>query len=95
MAGTAPDSNYTHWKHTVFYIDEAITVSQGSYLNGSFACRPNTNNKVSRAVPIVFSPSSDTACADALLQRDLDFEIEVDYQGEHEEFTEKFSYKMR
>ena len=42
----APDHAYTHWKHTVFYIDDAITVSQGALLNGFFTCRPNTNNKV-------------------------------------------------
>ena len=43
---TSPESPYTHWKHTVFYIDEPITVSQGSFLNGQFSCRPNNNNKV-------------------------------------------------
>lgn len=46
MFSLAPDAAYTHWKHTVFYIDDPITVSQGAQLNGSFTCKPNPNNKV-------------------------------------------------
>ena len=32
-------------------MDDSITVSQGAYLNGTFAIKPNTNNKVSQGLP--------------------------------------------
>jgi protein arginine N-methyltransferase 1 len=42
---TAPEAKYTHWKQTVFYLDEAILADKGSMIRGFFECRPNTNNK--------------------------------------------------
>jgi len=69
---TSPEKRYTHWKHTVFYIDEPITVNQGSVITGRFACRPNAINK-----------------------RDLDFTIEFEYTGSHDEACASFSYRMR
>jgi len=41
---TAPDSRYTHWKQTVFYLDEYVTVKKGEELYGVFACAPNEKN---------------------------------------------------
>jgi len=72
---TSPDSQYTHWKHTVFYMDEAITANDKSVIRGTFTCKPNTNNN-----------------------RDLDFEIVVDYEGDMEMdtgYSGTFQYKMR
>lgn len=42
---TSPDSQYTHWKHTVFYMDKAITASQHTCIRGTFSVKPNPNNK--------------------------------------------------
>ena len=44
---TAPDAHYTHWKQTVFYFDEYVTVKKGEELFGVFACSPNERNNVS------------------------------------------------
>jgi len=41
---TSPDSRYTHWKQTVFYFDDCITVKKGEEVHGVFACKPNQTN---------------------------------------------------
>lgn len=41
---TAPDAPYTHWKQTVFYIENYMTVKKGEVINGTFKMRPNPRN---------------------------------------------------
>merc|ERR1719447_1489413 len=41
---TAPECPYTHWKQTVFYFDDYLTVKKGEELVGTFDCRPNERN---------------------------------------------------
>ncbi|KAF4091672.1 hypothetical protein AMELA_G00039900 [Ameiurus melas] len=41
---TAPDSPYTHWKQTVFYLEEYLTVKKGEEIVGTVTMRPNENN---------------------------------------------------
>jgi protein arginine N-methyltransferase 1 len=36
---TSPVKKYTHWKQSVFYIDEKVEVRKGDVLYGSIACR--------------------------------------------------------
>mmetsp|Transcript_24883 Transcript_24883/g.57957 ORF Transcript_24883/g.57957 Transcript_24883/m.57957 type:complete len:261 (-) Transcript_24883:7-789(-) len=42
---TAPFARYTHWKQTIFYLEEALTVCLGEVLTGTISCRPNTRNR--------------------------------------------------
>ena len=42
---TAPEAPYTHWKQTVFYLDEYITAKKGEEIFGMFKMKPNTRNK--------------------------------------------------
>jgi len=42
---TAPEAPYTHWKQTVFYMEEAITAKKGEEIYGVFRMKPNTRNK--------------------------------------------------
>lgn len=42
-----PYSRYTHWKQTVFYIDDFITVKKGEEVSGVFHLTPNKRNVVS------------------------------------------------
>jgi predicted RNA methylase len=42
---TSPDSQYTHWKQTVFYLRDALTVKKGETLNGYITCKPNERNE--------------------------------------------------
>lgn len=41
---TGPDSTYTHWKQTVFYLHETITINDGESIKGHISVAPNANN---------------------------------------------------
>ncbi|SPO37091.1 probable HMT1 - hnRNP arginine N-methyltransferase [Pseudozyma flocculosa] len=41
---TGPHSRYTHWKQTVFYTKDMLTVSQGDAITGRLSCQPNSKN---------------------------------------------------
>ncbi|XP_971226.2 protein arginine N-methyltransferase 1 isoform X1 [Tribolium castaneum] len=41
---TAPDAPYTHWKQTVFYFEDYMTVKKGEEINGTFTMKPNPRN---------------------------------------------------
>ncbi len=41
---TGPHARYTHWKQTVFYLNEALTVEEGEEISGVIRCRPNARN---------------------------------------------------
>jgi len=69
---TAPEAPYTHWKQTVFYLEEYLTAVKGEEIYGVFRLKPNSRNV-----------------------RDLDLEIDVDFQGELCQISEKNKYKMR
>ena len=38
---TGPHSKYTHWKQTVFYLREVLTVEEGEIITGLLSSRPN------------------------------------------------------
>ncbi|CAH0594011.1 unnamed protein product [Chrysodeixis includens] len=69
---TAPEAPYTHWKQTVFYFDDYMTVKKFEEITGTFSMRQNARNN-----------------------RDLDFEIEIDFKGELCQVREKNHYRMR
>lgn len=41
---TSPKHAPTHWKQTVFYLEEPITICKGEQLQGLLRCRPNALN---------------------------------------------------
>lgn len=41
---TAPEAPYTHWKQTVFYFDDYLTVKKGEEVFGVFSMKPNAKN---------------------------------------------------
>ncbi|WFD05831.1 type I protein arginine methyltransferase [Malassezia vespertilionis] len=41
---TGPHSRYTHWKQTVFYTPNTLTVSEGDEIEGRLSCGPNARN---------------------------------------------------
>jgi protein arginine N-methyltransferase 1 len=69
---TAPEAPYTHWKQTVFYLEDYLTCKKGEELFGMFRMTPNDRNK-----------------------RDLDFEIDIDFNGELGQVKEQNKYRMR
>jgi len=42
---TSPEARYTHWKQTVFYIRDPITIKKGEIIKGEFIMKPNEKNK--------------------------------------------------
>lgn len=43
---SAPDAPSTHWKQTVFYLEDYLTVKKGEEIFGSITVRPNEKNVV-------------------------------------------------
>jgi len=69
---TSPEAPYTHWKQTVFYLNDYATVRKGETVKGNFSLRQNSRNN-----------------------RDLDFVIKVDFDGEVSSLHEENVYRMR
>lgn len=55
---TGPHNKYTHWKQTVFYLKEVMTVEAGEYITGTLVNKPNDKNK--RDLDIKISYQLDT-----------------------------------
>jgi len=41
---TSPFASYTHWKQTVFYLQDPLTVCAGEEIRGKITCSPNSKN---------------------------------------------------
>src|SRR5690606_31595703 len=41
---TGPHAKYTHWKQTVFYLKETLTVEAGEEIKGTISSAPTTRN---------------------------------------------------
>ncbi|OCH92304.1 S-adenosyl-L-methionine-dependent methyltransferase [Obba rivulosa] len=41
---TGPHAKYTHWKQTVFYTPETLTLAEGQQIKGELTCAPNARN---------------------------------------------------
>ncbi len=42
----APGAGYTHWKQTVFYFPDYVTIKRDEVLEGTFNCKVNLENPV-------------------------------------------------
>ncbi|VDM41906.1 unnamed protein product [Toxocara canis] len=42
---TGPDVQYTHWKQTVFYLQESLTCKKNEEITGVFSIAPNPRNE--------------------------------------------------
>uniref|UniRef100_A0A803SSV0 Protein arginine N-methyltransferase domain-containing protein n=1 Tax=Anolis carolinensis TaxID=28377 RepID=A0A803SSV0_ANOCA len=42
---TAPDAPYTHWKQTVFYLEDYLTVRRGEEIYGTISMKQNVKNE--------------------------------------------------
>jgi len=41
---TGPHASYTHWKQTVFYLNDVLSMKKGEEVRGEFCCKPNPKN---------------------------------------------------
>lgn len=68
---TGCQSQYTHWKQTVFYLDDVLTVKENEEITGVLSCKPNAKNP-----------------------RDLDFELDLQFNGSVSQVNTHMSYRM-
>lgn len=58
---TGPHTKYTHWKQTVFYLRDVLTVEEGETLYGELESKPNLRNKRDLDIKIAY----ELDCGDA------------------------------
>ncbi|KAJ2794089.1 Nuclear SAM-dependent mono-and asymmetric methyltransferase [Coemansia guatemalensis] len=51
---TGPFSKYTHWKQTVFYTRNTLTVCKGDMIKGTISCAPNSTNPRDQDISIAY-----------------------------------------
>ncbi|KAH0542703.1 hypothetical protein FGG08_002938 [Glutinoglossum americanum] len=56
---TGPHTKYTHWKQTVFYLRDVLTVQQGERISGMLENKPNDKNKRDLDVTIHYKLETD------------------------------------
>jgi len=56
---TGPHARYTHWKQTVFYTAETLTVNQGESITGRLTCAPNARNNRDLDITISYKTPND------------------------------------
>jgi len=42
---TAPFARYTHWKQTILYLEDTLTICAGETVTGEITCKPNKRNR--------------------------------------------------
>lgn len=68
---TGPASMPTHWKQTIFFLREPITVSDGTIVEGTFKCKKSEDNSRELDVEIHFSvrePEAEAAPGEVVVQ---------------------------
>ena len=63
---TGPHAKYTHWKQTVFYLTDPLTVEAGEALSGELRCRPNARNHRDLDIEIATKFAGRLSSADAV-----------------------------
>ncbi|ODV89825.1 hypothetical protein CANCADRAFT_4452 [Tortispora caseinolytica NRRL Y-17796] len=56
---TGPHARYTHWKQTVFYLHDILSINAGEKITGEITCKPNDKNHrdLEFTVSYEFSPA--------------------------------------
>lgn len=56
---TGPHTKYTHWKQTVFYLKEVLTVEEGEQIRGVLISKPNEKKKRDLDIKITYKLETD------------------------------------
>ncbi|GBE81018.1 Protein arginine N-methyltransferase 1 [Sparassis crispa] len=56
---TGPHAKYTHWKQTVFYTPDTLTVSEGQKITGRLSCAPNVRNNRDLDITISYKTNNE------------------------------------
>ena len=62
---TGPHAKYTHWKQTVFYLKEVLTIKDGEEIVGTLTSRPTKQNKRDLDVTIEYRLEADEVTREA------------------------------
>ncbi|KAI4258753.1 MAG: hypothetical protein LQ352_001061 [Teloschistes flavicans] len=57
---TGPHAKYTHWKQTVFYLREVLTVEEHEQVSGTLSSRPNAKKKRDLDIEIKYRLETDS-----------------------------------
>ncbi|KAL9581269.1 MAG: hypothetical protein Q9212_003995 [Teloschistes hypoglaucus] len=57
---TGPHAKYTHWKQTVFYLREVLTVEENEQVSGTLSSRPNAKKKRDLDIEIKYRLETDS-----------------------------------
>ena len=90
---TAPEAPYTHWKQTVFYLEDYLTCTKGEELTGVFSLSPNERNV--RDLDIEIGINFEVWNIPYIFYYNKQLNISVILQGELCQISEKNKYKMR
>eukprot|EP01087_Luapelamoeba_hula_P014599 TRINITY_DN430_c0_g1_i1.p1 TRINITY_DN430_c0_g1~~TRINITY_DN430_c0_g1_i1.p1 ORF type:complete len:351 (-),score=61.85 TRINITY_DN430_c0_g1_i1:151-1203(-) len=52
---TGPHSHYTHWKQTVLYMNDVLSVYKGEAIEGELSCEPNASNPRDMDIKLTFA----------------------------------------
>lgn len=58
---TGPHTKYTHWKQTVFYLQDVLTVEAGEVITGTLENKPNDRNKRDLDIKITYRLETEDA----------------------------------
>lgn len=58
---TGPHTKYTHWKQTVFYLREVLTVEENEQVRGVLSSRPNAKKKRDLDIDITYRLETDSS----------------------------------
>lgn len=72
---TGPHTKYTHWKQTVFYLREVLTVEEGESVEGTLTNKPNATHK--RDLDIKIDYQLDTSDQTRFAQGSCDYRMYV------------------
>ena len=56
---TGPHTKYTHWKQTVFYLQDVLAVMPDEYISGVLESKPNVKNPRDLDIKITYNLESD------------------------------------
>ncbi|KAI9638054.1 S-adenosyl-L-methionine-dependent methyltransferase [Dioszegia hungarica] len=66
---TGPQAKYTHWKQTVFYTTETLTVSEGESIRGQLSCAPNARNNRDLDIVVDYEVTGDQATSGQMVYK--------------------------
>lgn len=63
---TGPGSKYTHWKQSIFYIEDVLSVRENEKIKGEISCSPNNSNPRDLDISISYNFSGNLCNSSAI-----------------------------